>query len=219
VLALHRRNGAWETRLALWTDCVQKAPHNGRAHLILGSVYHDLGDYDRAVREHHLALDKDGRVRPEIEADIQKKLGAVLNDAGRPQEAIAPLRRSLELAPEDPATLAILATSLVLSGDRVGAEAAAARAIEVDPGHGPALSILGRLLVERGDAEGALPLLARAAASDPDSPVPHINLVFAYARLDRVVETCDQTRRTLQLALTRAQRIQMEKVAALAQCR
>lgn len=220
ALATHGRNAAWESRLALWTDSVSKSPLNGRAHLILGAVYHELQQYDLSIREHVAALDLGGRSRPVLEADIQRKLGAVLIDAGRHDHAMAPLLRALELSQENPDILFNLATLSVIRRDRAAAESFASRAIAKEPNHGPSLSVLGRLLADRGDAERALPLLVRAAETiDPDDPVPHINLIFAYAKLDRVADTCAQSRRAQQLALTPDQRKLVEQIVALAQCR
>jgi predicted O-linked N-acetylglucosamine transferase (SPINDLY family) len=85
---------------------------------------------------------------------------------GRLSEAEAPLRRALELAPEDVASMANLAALLQLANRFAEAEPLHRRALALEPGNAGALRNLGTLLKERGDWEEAKACFTAAAGKD-----------------------------------------------------
>ena len=92
-------------------------------------------------------------------------LGMALLHAGRAGEALAPLRRSVALAPASPDARATLAFAEWSAGDPAAAEAEALRALALRPDHGSALHALGGARLDRGDAAGALDGLARRSGT------------------------------------------------------
>ncbi|HET9594983.1 MAG TPA: tetratricopeptide repeat protein [Anaeromyxobacteraceae bacterium] len=212
------RNGAWESRLSLWSDAAAKAPRNWRAHLQLGDAHADRGEPERAIEEYQRALDGGARAAPEDEGYVLRSLGLALKRIGRREAAARALQRSLDLAPGDPDATFTLANLRREVGDAAGAEAMARRAVELQPAHGPALALLGCILAERGDAAGALPLLQRAVATDPDQSATQLYVAQAYTTLDRRAEACAAWQRALRVELAPAVREMAERMVA-ATCR
>jgi predicted Zn-dependent protease len=90
--------------------------------------------------------------------------GQVLFEAGRPREAEAPHRRSVELKPEAPLLRVNLSQTLLAEGDPAKLDEAIAlvrRALDVEPDN----ALGWRLLAEARDAKGE-PGLARLAAAE-----------------------------------------------------
>jgi len=74
--ATFHRNLLYWSETALWTDSVEKAPHNARAHHNLGYAYELEGDLDRALAEYRVAVDlapETARYRRSLEI-VQEKL-------------------------------------------------------------------------------------------------------------------------------------------------
>jgi Flp pilus assembly protein TadD len=181
-------------------------------------MFADGADDESAIREYQRALDGGGRSIPGDEAYILKSLALALKHAGRREEAVQAILRSLELNPDDSDAMFSCANLKRELGDSAGAEYLAARAVQAQPAHGPALALLGCLRAERGDADGALPLLRRAAATDPDEPATQLYIAHAYAQLGRTQEACALFRRARQLDLVPAVREQVERMIS-ATCR
>ncbi len=75
------------------------APDNPTAHALLADAYLNLADYNNAIAETSLAIEK-GASRA---TNVQIVLGEALADVGRDDEAIEALKEYLQLAPDSPA--------------------------------------------------------------------------------------------------------------------
>ncbi len=190
ALVTHLRNAAWETRVALWTDAVAKAPANWRAHLSLGYAYNDRGEHDAAIREYRHALELAAAETPFNQAFIQNNLGAALLNAGRRAEALAVLQRALQLTPDDPDLIFNVASALVDEGDLADAERLVATAVRTHPRHAHSLNLLGRLRIAAGDPASALDLFQRALREDPDAAGARFNVGVAYRLMGRTADAC-----------------------------
>jgi tetratricopeptide (TPR) repeat protein len=159
-LLTFRRNAVWETRIGLWSNEVACAPDNWRAHLGLGLAYVDKGMTDSALRELRAAYEGGGASTPFNEAFILDNVASVLVSAGRPGEALGPVRRIVELRPQDTNALFNLANILKDQGtpaaDRSG-------------GPAEACAIWGRLAAD-GTAEPSIRGLSARAFADANCP-------------------------------------------------
>lgn len=165
--ALHRRNAVWESAVALWSDAVQKAPHKPRARLGLGNALLARGDHGAAIAHYQHGLSRLRAEAVEAEGPLRKNLGVALVRAGRPGEAVAPLRRAAELLPQDPEAAAGLAVALLSTGDLDEAELEAARALVLSPGHALATRVLLLADEERSRRAAQGPEGAAAPAPRP----------------------------------------------------
>ena len=217
ALALHRRNAAWETRLAMAADAVAKSPGKARAHVNLGHALAERGDLDGAVREYRLALALVGDA-PRNEALILRNLSAALASQGRWDEAEVVLSRGVERDPGNVDVLTNLAIALARRGDLDGAERWAGRALRLRPDEGQALHLLGTIRLRRGDASGALDPLERAVRADPEDGLRLFNLAVAQERLGRLAEACASWRDVARLRAEPGVRAEAERRLAAAGC-
>ncbi|MBD8526651.1 tetratricopeptide repeat protein [Pseudomarimonas arenosa] len=97
--------------------------------------------------------------RAKIPQPIQTARAAI--QAGRPQEALAPLRKHLNQQPNDAASWGVLGHCLRVSGDLGGAEQALARAARLDPRMAATLREQGFLKRDQGQVVEAVNLLGR----------------------------------------------------------
>jgi len=188
--ALLARNAVWETRVALWSDVVAKAPGKARGHQNLGHSLMLAGKLEESVASYRRVLERlgDGTVE---RSDALRNLAVVLIEAQRPREAAQVTREALVADPWNVDLLNNLAIALLDLGDLAGAEANARRALVRKPDDGPSLNTLGEAQLARGDAAGALASFSAAAALDPDVEMRHYNVALAASRLGRVAEACE----------------------------
>lgn len=119
-----------------------------------------FGDANTAFRE---ALDTDPR-----SVDIRLAWARLFLEKYRPDEAQTLLDEALELAPSDPALLAMRASAeLDLTYDVDEAARLAERALEADPFRAEALEVLAALRIDDRDYPGAVALLERVLDTWP----------------------------------------------------
>ncbi len=190
AVALYRRNAAWETRRALWTDCVEKSPRKARAWLSL--AYADLAEnrLPQAEAANRIALSLAGADMG-VRLQIYRNLGATLVLLGRVGEAEGVLREAVDSGYWDADVLNNLAVVLIEERKLADAEGFARRATTISPEKGEAWNTLGEIALRRGDAAGALRLFDHAVRLDPDVAVRQYNRGLALAVLGRVGEACD----------------------------
>ena len=217
ALALHRRNAAWETRLAMSLDSAARSPRKARVHVNLGQALAERGDPDAAIREYRLALALVGDL-PRSEALILRNLSAALASQGRWDEAEDALRRGAERDPANADVLTNLAIALARRGDLDGAEGWARRALALRPDDGQALHLLGTVRLRRGDAAGALEPLEQAVRADPEDGLRRFNLAVAQERLGHLVDACASWRDVARLRAGAQVRAEADRRLAAAGC-
>jgi tetratricopeptide (TPR) repeat protein len=94
-----------------------------------------------------------------------ERLLDLLRGSGRAREAVAPLRRAAELAPDSARIQALLGSALLASGDAAGAEAPLARAQQLAPDAASVSLELARVDLARDRVAEARARLARLPAS------------------------------------------------------
>lgn len=128
-----------------------------------------------------------------------KALGNLLLMQGRAADALAPLSKTVELAPEDAQAHLNLGNALLELGRHGDAEASFRRALAAKPDYAQAHCNLGIVLLELGDPEKAAASLRQALTSKPDLMVAHNNLGNALKELGRLEEAEASYRQALAL--------------------
>jgi len=102
-------------------------------------------------------------------------------------EAIAGLRKALELDPNNPQAHFVLGTALSVKGEAAAARTALARALEIDPGMLEARPVLARVHASLGEHEYAIEEARRYLAADlPNSTQTRILLAQSLVILRRM---------------------------------
>lgn len=98
-----------------------------------------------------------------------------------PSLAIEQFQKEVVLNPENTSAHALLAFSLMMSGEYAAAIPEAKRVLAAEPDMELAQLALGRSLGETGDEQGGLELLNKVLATDPDNLEAHLGLASIYA--------------------------------------
>jgi type IV pilus assembly protein PilF len=153
-------------------------PSNAQAYGLLGLVYMDLRDRERAEENFQRAL----RLAPE-DSELLNNYGWYLCQTDRPREAIAQfqaaLKNPLYATPARP--LHNAGICLLRAGDAAGAEAYFQRSFQIDPRNPVAMFHLGEIHLKRGDVERARFMSQRLLQSYP----PSAETLWLAIRVDR----------------------------------
>ena len=117
-----------------------------------------------------------------------KVLGALLKQTGRTVESLAPMRKSVQLAPQDAQAHTNLGLTLKELGKLEEAEASHADAIALEPNFSKAHYNLGNTLKELGRLQDAEASYTRAIALEPNFAEAHSNLGVTLQELGRLDE-------------------------------
>ena len=134
------------------------------------------------------------------DADALRLLGALQRMRGRSGDAIATLRRALQLRPDDALIHNSLGGALESLGDRDAAIAAFRRACELAPTLAQAWYNLGSALSEGSDLASAQAALERAIELAPGHVPSHRQLARALRIRGRMQDSADRYRMALALA-------------------
>lgn len=115
-----------------------------------------------------------------------KALGAALRQTGRVIESIEPLKRAVNLLPQDVESQSNLGSSLREAGRLDEAEATLREALRVNPEYVEAHYNLGNTLQELGKLKEAEVSLRKATALKPDHVKAHNNLGNTFNALDEI---------------------------------
>jgi protein O-mannosyl-transferase len=194
----------FQTRIQMryWRDDRTLAEHTLRvtgdneiAHLMLGNVNLDEGDFSRAA--HH--FESATRRQPNW-ADAYNNLGNAAAYLGDTTRAMNAYQRALALEPglaDAHYNYGVLLHSLNLQ-DQAITELNAA--IELDPHHHSALVQLGAVLRHMGRLDEAMARLETAVALRPDDPIALMNLADVQAKLGKIDEARASFRKAARLA-------------------
>lgn len=142
------------------------------ARVVLGRALYEMDSLASAERALVEAVRADT-----ASASAHLWLGIVRVGAGRPSEAVAPLRAAVRLAPRFTEARLQLASALSASGDPGAAADVLEAALGQDPlRHAGAWNDLGFARLQQGRLEAATNALRRAVALDPREPTARANL-------------------------------------------
>ena len=193
------RRGRWDAAEAAFARALELDPQDGTTLRNRGIMRHRLGRARDAYQDLRQALavdpgdveamyelvqlyartDREHQTRRLLERIVRMRPTQVmawldLSLTQPPQEALASVRRALELAPELPRGHQRLCNVLVMLQD-AGALAACDRAVALAPDDAATLAHRGVARYLAGDDPGALADLDRAIALDPDDGEAHVN--------------------------------------------
>jgi type IV pilus assembly protein PilF len=150
-----------ELRTAVAAD-----PTHAQSYGLLGLVYMDLGDRQRAEENFQRAL----RIAPD-DSELLNNYGWYLCQTDRPRESIAQFQAALKdplyATPARPLHNAGICS--MRAGDAAGAEAYFQRSFQIDPRNPVAMYHLGELYLKRGDVDRARFMSQRLLQSYPAS--------------------------------------------------
>lgn len=137
-----------------------------------------------------------------VDFRVEMKIYAA-NDAkrrGKPQKALELLREAVQLAPDNPAALANLATELLVSdNDYNQAEKLLQKVLQMQPRANTARTNLGVTYYLKKDYPRAIQYLAAALAENPDNTHAVTNLANAYYQSDHFDQAIGAYRQAVEL--------------------
>jgi len=190
----HRRNEAYGSELALWSDTAAKARENPYAHNNVGNALLSAGRVPEAIQQYRQAAS----LQPDF-AEFHFNLGNALAKSDQTSEAISEFRAALKESPGLTEAREHLGIALARAGRMDEAIAQFRDAVRVEPGLAKAHLNLGTALYHCGRTTEALNEFETALRLNPDSPEAHVDLGLALAASDQMAEAVTQYREALQL--------------------
>jgi Flp pilus assembly protein TadD len=151
------------------------APSDGVNHFELAVRYHNLGNYEEALK-HYLAV----LAADEFNVEARNNLGLLYHQRGLTKEAIDQFRRAIAINPRYVKARSNLAVVLMDAGRLAEARAELRAALTIEPRN--ADLIVNMALVEKTDQhrDQALELLVRAIGYQPTHGMAHYNVAVLY---------------------------------------
>jgi Flp pilus assembly protein TadD len=118
-------------------------------------------------------------------SELQFYFAGTARGRGEYDLAIAALKKSLSLKPDNVDALSLLGVILLDRNEIAEAENLLRRAIALNENYFNPFNDLGRLLVKTHRYEEAIPILQRATSLSPDNAEVHYQLLLSYSRLKR----------------------------------
>ena len=152
-----------------------QSPDDGVNHFELAVRYHNLGNFDEALK-HYLAV----LAADEFNVEARNNLGLLYHGRGLTTEAIDQFRRAIAINPRYLKARSNLAVVLMNAGRLAEARAELRAAMAIEPRNVDLL--VNMALVEKADQhpEQAIELLVRAIGNQPTHGVAHYNLAVLY---------------------------------------
>jgi Flp pilus assembly protein TadD len=171
-----QRNRDYATALRIWTDTVQKAPRNPRAHTNLGNARLTAGDVEGALVSFRTAAQLDP-----LDPAVQVNLAGGLISQNRLDEAATAIDAALRVSPNDGGAWYNRGLVLLRRGDTAAAVAAFRRAVAADPHRAETHYNLGVALVQQRAWRDALDAFRSALQEDPRHAGALNNAAWLYA--------------------------------------
>lgn len=144
-------------------------------HFTLAKQYHNLGDFEQAVRHYLALLD-----REPLNAEVRNNLGMLYLDRGFLKEATEQFDRAVRINPQYIAARVNLGVALLNTGRLAEARVQLRAALDSDPRNVGILVNLALVQKADGHPEQALETLVRAIGIDPTHAYAHYNLAVLY---------------------------------------
>jgi Flp pilus assembly protein TadD len=173
------RNRDYGSMFGMWTDVVEKAPNNDRAHYNLGRILLDRKENIRAAERFQRAA----QLRPGY-VSAHYNLGLAYVRQGKWDEAIPPFRQAILLQPDHARAHTNLASVLGKKRAWKEAEEHLRRAIQIDPELDPARTNLGNALEAQGKLSEAVAHYEESLAQGPHRAQLAIRLIWILAAAD-----------------------------------
>jgi tetratricopeptide (TPR) repeat protein len=195
IVPLRAQIEHWQDDRSLAAHTLQVTGPNEIAHLMLGNVALDDGDFAAAADHFEAAT----HLQPNW-ADAHNNLGNAAAYLGQAQRAMAAYRRAIQLQPDLADAHYNLGVLLHAMNQLEDAIAELHAAIRLQPDHQPARVQLGAVLRDAGHLEDAAEQLETAVRLEPNDPIALMNLADVQARLGRISDARTNFEHTIQLA-------------------
>jgi membrane associated rhomboid family serine protease/Flp pilus assembly protein TadD len=156
--------GRNEEAIALATAAVAHDDRDALAHAVLGSIYSNRDEKERAVEEFEKAV----QIDPDYEYALSR-LGWAYDALHRPSDAVRVLKRAIKLDEEDSEAWTDLGIAYAHMGRTQEAVKALRTAVQKDPGLASAHHALGIVLQHTGQIEEAIESFRRAVRLEPEN--------------------------------------------------
>jgi Flp pilus assembly protein TadD len=156
--------------IKIYSDYLAKKPDDAGIHFQLGYAYTTARDSENAAKEYRRATELDSKMLPAF-----TNLGLALLEK-QPAEAVAPLRKAVEMAPDASRPKVLLGVALEKSGDAAGAIEQFRAARNLDSGNIDIQLELARALLLAQRYEEAEKEFRAALVLRPDSGMAHYGL-------------------------------------------
>ncbi|MHB1035369.1 MAG: tetratricopeptide repeat protein [Pirellulales bacterium] len=173
-----------------WRTLLERLPGMAKWHMELGSALQSGGNANEAVREFQEAM----RLSPILAPTSHLNIGMARLQEGKPDAAVEPLRRALELDPNLVEARNMLGVAMFQLGRLDDAVAEYDRALVVEPDSAKTHNNLGSALAKQGNLPEAVKHYRRAIELDPRYTAPRHNLATALANLGKPDEALAQYR-------------------------
>jgi hypothetical protein len=172
-----------------------ESPDEGVNHFELAVRYHNLGNYDEALK-HYLAV----LAADEFNVEARNNLGLLYHRRGLTPDAIDQFRRAMAINPRYLKARSNLAVVLMQSGRLAEARAELRAAMSIEPRNVDLL--VNMALVEKADQHRdlAIELLVRAIGYQPTHGVAHYNVAVLYEEQSALALAYDHYSKFLEYA-------------------
>lgn len=178
-----RAAGREDEALALLTRAIEANPTLTVAHLEMGEIFEERGEYESAERAYGTAASQ----QPS-NFDAQFGHGRTLHLLNRIAEAVRAYLRALAVRPDSFDANLALATAYIQIDGPTQALPYAQRAVQLDPANGPAHANLGSVYSQLGRHREAVEQYEAAAELMDLTPSLLLNLAEALGKLERYQE-------------------------------
>jgi tetratricopeptide (TPR) repeat protein len=191
---LYQEQGQIEAGIAFLKNVIDKNGPNAEFLLYLGSFQEEQSDYQAAAETIHAGI----RAAPD-NSRLHFRLGVIYDKWGRKKEAIASMKKAIELDPEDSNALNYLGYTYADLGRELDeAERLIRKALQFKPNDGYITDSLGWVFYQRGNYEKALSILKKASKLVPEDPTILEHVGDAYLKLDDRQNALRYYRKSLQ---------------------
>ncbi|MGD0093539.1 MAG: tetratricopeptide repeat protein [Planctomycetota bacterium] len=189
------RNADYHSELGLWESVLELAPHNARAHNVVGSALLKEGRVQDARDEYLEAV----RLAPEY-VRAHYNLGVLCDQLKQAEEAQQHYREALRLKPDYVDALYNLGTLLATQGQFAAALPYFEQAVALQPTNIRAQQNLASALVRLGRTDEALARLDAAARAGPASAAVRLQAGLLLAKQGRYAQAEAELVQALHLA-------------------
>ena len=171
-------------------ELMAKHPDSYRVHQLGGEVYEAKNDYDQAIREYSLALER----KPDL-PNMHYRIGQMYLHQDSEEVDDKAMKEFIEEKSIDPDSAV---TDLAMAGIEMHrhnldkAKPLYEEAVRLDPGLVEARVGLAKVLLEKHDPASAEHLLLDVVAQHPDSAEAHYVLMLAYRGQKKMTEAAEQ---------------------------
>jgi tetratricopeptide (TPR) repeat protein len=173
-LMTFNRLDKYKTRISIWTDALEKYPHNDHAHNNIGIAFEEQKRYDEAIFHYKEAI-RYKYSNPEA----HNNLGIVLVNQGKVEDAIPYFKNAIKIKPDYANAVLNLGLAMQKLNEIEKAISHFKRALQINPHFIKAQTALANTLTQAGDADEAITHFTRILKNSPDDINANYNLGVA----------------------------------------